>query len=86
VADPYDIVRDSLQRAQQRTGLAGLRFRPWLQAFRDYAFDKRDFGEREIRQQIDAAEASGTDGWMLWNPHNRYDDDGLAPETSSATP
>ncbi len=86
VAAPYDIVYDSLQRAQQRTGLPGVRFRPWLQAFRDYAFDRRAFGEREIRQQIEAAEAAGTDGWMLWNARNRYDDEGLqaAPPSNAA--
>jgi hypothetical protein len=42
-----------------------LRFRPWLQAFRDYAFDKRVFGAAQIRAQIDAAESAGSDGWML---------------------
>jgi hypothetical protein len=36
--------------------------RPCLQAFRDHAFDRRGFGERESRPQIDAAEAVGTDG------------------------
>jgi hypothetical protein len=86
VAAPYDIVFDSLQRAQQRTGLPGVRFRPWLQAFRDYAFDRRIFGEREIRLQIEAAEAAGTDGWMLWNAHNRYDEDGLHAEPPAAQP
>lgn len=77
VAAPDDIVRRSLEKALARTGLPGLRFRPWLQAFRDYAFDRRAFGEQEIRSQIDAAEAVGTDGWMLWNASNRYGRDGL---------
>lgn len=80
VAAPYEIVQRSLQRAIERTGLPGVRFRPWLQAFRDYAFDRRAFGEREIRLQTDAAEAMGTDGWMLWNPGNRYTEDGLDPD------
>jgi hypothetical protein len=86
VAEPYDIVHDSLQRALKRTGLPGVRFRPWLQAFRDYAFDRRAFGEREIRLQIDAADAAGTDGWMLWNARNRYDDEGLQSEPPSHSP
>lgn len=77
VAAPYEIVHRSLQRALERTGLPGTRLRPWLQAFRDYAFDRRTFGEREIRLQIEAAEASGTNGWMLWNASNRYEDAGL---------
>jgi hypothetical protein len=80
VAAPFEIVQHTLQRAIERTGLPGLRFRPWLQAFRDYAFDRRAFGEREIRLQIDAANAVGTNGWMLWNPGNRYAQEGLELE------
>ena len=77
VADPGQIVRRSLAEAKARTGLPGVRFRPWLQAFRDYAFDKREFDADDIRAQTDAADAAGTDGWMLWNPRNRYDADQL---------
>ena len=72
VAHPYEIVYLSLARARQRSGATALRFRPWLQAFRDYAFDRRSFDEDEMRAQIRAAEAFGSDGWMLWNPHNLY--------------
>lgn len=77
VAAPFEIVDHTLRRAMERTHVSGLRFRPWLQAFKDYAFDRREFGEHEIRQQIDAAEGCGTDGWMLWNPRNRYEAAGL---------
>ncbi len=73
VSDPGQIVRRSLAEAAERTGLPGVRFRPWLQAFRDYAFDHREFDAAEIRAQTAAAEAAGSDGWMLWNPRNRYD-------------
>jgi len=84
VANPYATVERSLQRARERTGLPGVRFRPWLQAFRDYAFDRRVFGEQEIHAQIDAAESVGTDGWMLWNPRNQYQDVGPGPEADPA--
>jgi hypothetical protein len=57
--------------------LPPVRFRPWLQAFRDYAFDRRPFGAAEIRAQINAAERFGSNGWMLWNPRNVYSRDGL---------
>jgi hypothetical protein len=77
VAYPYEIVSLSLERARQRTGLPPTRFRPWLQAFRDYAFDRRAFGGSEIRAQIAAAERFGSDGWMLWNPRNEYSGEGL---------
>jgi hypothetical protein len=79
VEHPDQIVRLSLDQARQRTGLPPQHFRPWLQAFRDYAFGGRPFTAGEIRRQIDAAEAFGTAGWMLWNPNNRYSADDLKP-------
>ena len=73
VEKPGEIVSRSLAEAKRRTGLPGVRFRPWLQAFRDYAFDHREFNAEMIRAQVDAADAEGTNGWMLWNARNRYD-------------
>jgi hypothetical protein len=78
VANPYEIVYLSLKRAQERSRLPPIRFRPWLQAFRDYAFDKRWFKGQELRSQIKAAEEFGSHGWMLWNPCNIYSQDGLS--------
>jgi hypothetical protein len=77
VAHPYEIVYRSLARAKERSGLPPVRFRPWLQAFRDYAFDRREYGAKQIMQQIRAAEDFGSNGWMLWNPRNEYSADGL---------
>jgi hypothetical protein len=77
VAHPYEIVYHSLVRARERSGLSPVRFRPWLQAFKDYAFDRRAYGAEEIRQQIKAAEDFGSNGWMLWNPRNEYSLEGL---------
>ena len=82
VEHPHEIVYYSLEKAKHRTNLPGLRFRPWLQSFRDYAFDKRQFQGEQIRAQIDAAEKSGSDGWMLWNPRNSYTRDGLRPKSA----
>lgn len=72
VQHPYEIVHRSLERALERTHLAPVRFRPWLQAFPDYAFGGGAFTGGEVRAQITAAEDIETNGWMLWNPHNRY--------------
>ena len=72
VAHPYEIVYRTLKRSQERTGLEPVRFRPWLQAFRDYAFDRRYFGRQQIQAQISGAEQFGSGGWMLWNPQNIY--------------
>ncbi|MBV8467401.1 MAG: hypothetical protein JO218_15780, partial [Burkholderiales bacterium] len=79
VAASGTVVQRSLEKAEQRTKTDGVHFRPWLQSFKDYAFDRRKFGADDIRKQIDAAEAAGTDGWLLWNPRNDYSDAGLEP-------
>ena len=76
--DPYRIVFASLRRAQERTGFSPLVFRPWLQAFNDYAFDHRKFGKAQLRAQIKAAQDAGAEGWLLWDPRNRYPADALA--------
>jgi hypothetical protein len=72
VKHTYEIVYLSLKRAQERTGANPLRFRPWIQAFRDYAFRGGDFKEDRMRIQIQAADKFGASGWMFWNPRNVY--------------
>jgi hypothetical protein len=72
VANSHEIVYRSLERARVRSKVDAVRFRPWLQAFRDYAFDRRQFGPEELQQQISAAERFGSNGWLLWNPRNAY--------------
>jgi len=83
VTHPYQIVRLSLDRARERLGIAPKRFRPWLQAFKDYAFDRRPFDSEEVAAQIKAASDFGSDGWMLWNARNDYDGIGLAAADSA---
>jgi len=77
VAHPYEIVALTLKKARERANIPAIRFRPWLQAFKDYAFDRRYFYGPEIRSQISAADKFGSNGWMLWNPRNVYKKDGL---------
>jgi len=72
VQNPYEIVYLTLKHAVERTHASPLRFRPWLQVFRDYAFGGRIFGEEEMQIQIKAAEEFGSSGWMFWNPRNVY--------------
>jgi hypothetical protein len=78
VAEPYSIVYASLAKARARLDISAKRFRPWLQAFKDYAFDRRSFDADEVAEQIRAATDFGSNGWMLWNAHNVYSDSGLA--------
>ena len=85
VLHPHQIVYLSLRKAEERTGLPPVRFRPWLQAFRDYAFGGQPFGGKEIATQIDAAQTFGSDGWMLWNPRNVYTTAGLPSKSGMVT-
>lgn len=77
--NPYEIVRRSLEHTRERTGVPPVRFRPWLQAFADYGFGAGAFTSGEVRAQIRAADDFGANGWMLWNPRNRYSAADLRP-------
>ncbi len=85
VANSQEIIYRSLERARARANVDPVRFRPWLQAFRDYAFDRRQFGQEEIQQQIEAAERFGSDGWLLWNPRNVYVADNIKRAAPTVT-
>jgi hypothetical protein len=77
-------VHDSVKLIRKRSGSYPVRVRPWLQDFRDYAFDRRVFGTTEIRAQISGADDAGATGWMLWNPRNVYTVAALKPKGSTA--
>ncbi len=73
----YQVVKQSLDRALLKSKGSPKAYRPWLQAFRDYAFDRRIYGDFEIREQIKASDDFGSNGWILWNPRNVYTKAGL---------
>ena len=79
VAHPYEVVLETIRRIRARAAHAPVQIRPWIQDFRDYAFDRRVFGVPEVRAQMRAALDGGAMGWMLWNPGNRYTAAALAP-------
>ncbi|HEX5498842.1 MAG TPA: putative glycoside hydrolase, partial [Thermomicrobiales bacterium] len=53
------------------------RLRPWLQDFTLPGMSP--YGAPEVRAQIDAAEAAGAEGWMIWNASNEYHVDAFHP-------
>jgi hypothetical protein len=69
---PYKVVHESVRLIRKRSAGTVALVRPWLQDFRDYAFDRRIFGVSEVQAQIRGAEEAGGVGWMLWNPRNDY--------------
>ena len=80
VQNPYEIVYLSLEECKRRTANTAVRYRPWLQAFTDYAFGGKVFGADEIAKQTKASRDADTDGWMLWNPRNVYTTNEIKPE------
>ncbi len=84
VQNPYKVVFESVRLTRQRATHTHVRVRPWLQDFRDYAFDRRVFGVPEVRAQIQAADDAGAAGFMLWNPRNEYTAAALRPKTAPA--
>ncbi|HLM13714.1 MAG TPA: putative glycoside hydrolase, partial [Reyranella sp.] len=80
VQNSYEIVHLSLEECKRRTANTAVRYRPWLQAFTDYAFGGKVFGADEIAKQTKASRDAGSDGWMLWNPRNVYTTNEIKPE------
>jgi hypothetical protein len=83
MVNPYEIVKESVRLTRQRSQNPAAQVRPWLQDFRDYAFDKRIFGPGEVRAQIRGSDDGGGSGWMLWNPRNDYTAAALRPRPSA---
>ncbi|MBM2826375.1 MAG: hypothetical protein HW403_439 [Dehalococcoidia bacterium] len=71
-AYPYEIVYESTLRAVQRLKSAGVEVRPWIQGFKDYAFDRRAYGAAEIKAQERGVYDAGATGWIVWDPWVEY--------------
>jgi len=68
----YKVIRNSIRSSMRKHGLQAKDFKPWLQAFNDYAFGGKRFGQKELNDQIRACEQLGTSGWLLWNASSNY--------------
>ena len=67
---PYETIDISMRLGMAQIPGAELKMRPWLQDFSLPGMT--EYGASEIRAQIDAAEASGASGWMIWNIDATY--------------
>lgn len=94
VQHPYEVVYLTQKSAIDRTKASPLHFRPWLQAFHDYAYGGGNFTEERMATEIKAADDSGASGWMFWNAGNHYptgvfytgNGDKIKPAPAAATP
>src|SRR3989338_5587244 len=84
-AHPYEVVYNTLALAKQKLQEADkshVIIRPWLQDFNLGAV----YTAAMVKQQIKATSDAGfMNGWMLWNPSNRYTRGTLSSETEKAT-
>ncbi len=80
---PYEIINASINEALRKNDINPLRFRPWLQSFKDYGFDRKFFRSKEVSAQIKGAQDAACSGWMLWNPSSRFSQKGLQDVTSA---
>ncbi|TSC66851.1 MAG: hypothetical protein G01um101472_622 [Parcubacteria group bacterium Gr01-1014_72] len=75
-ANPYEVVKYSMDEAYRRASTTPLKLRPWLQDFDIGA----DYDAEKVRAQMKAVYDAGLTSWMLWAPSNRYTKDALLPE------
>ena len=78
---PAETVTYTLEAAERLVPGTKLKMRPWLQDFTYPLEGFSVYGPAEVRAQIDAAEAFGASGWMLWNAAGEFEVDALAPES-----
>jgi hypothetical protein len=65
---PYFTILNSMRDAKKRVEGETNKLRPWLQ---DFSL-RHKYGIKEVKEQIQAAEALGLDSWLLWNPSSNY--------------
>ena len=69
VVYPYFLVHRACSQLLPQTESHGIGIRPWLQAF---PYHVPEFDVTYVEEQLRAAEDSGANGWLLWNPDSRY--------------
>ncbi len=78
---PYAIVRRSLLDFERAVRGTGARVVPWLQ---DFSLGV-EYGEREVKAQIDATRAAGIDEYLLWDPRVTYASGALTRDAALPT-
>lgn len=77
---PAETIAISMQAGAAR--IEPSRLRPWLQDFSLAGMS--EYGPVEVRAQIDAAEANGAGGWMLWSADSVFSTAALTPAGEEA--
>ena len=80
---PYETIQVSMGLAVNQLDGHALKFRPWLQDFNMPGM--REYGDAEVRAQIDAVNDLGLSGWLIWDPNNWYHDGAFAPASDEGS-
>ena len=67
-----EVVYYTLEKAAKRLDGQSKKLRPWLQNFKDYAFDRRPYNGNDIKLQIQACEQARSSGYLLWDASNKF--------------
>jgi hypothetical protein len=76
---PSETVTYTLQQTEELIPGSMSKMRPWLQDFTYPLEGYSAYGPDEVKAQIDAAEAMGVSGWMLWNAAGEFQVEALRP-------
>jgi len=70
-ANPYEVIKGSMEEAQEKSASMekSAVIRPW---FQDFDWAGKEYGPKEVRDQIIAAKELGITEYMIWNPKNVY--------------
>ncbi len=77
---PAETVTYTLEQSQEWVPGTMNKMRPWLQDFTYPLEGYSSYGPLEVRAQIDAAEAMGVSGWLLWNAAGEFEAEALTRE------
>ncbi len=75
---PYEVIKKSITKREERVPGVVSKTRPWLQAF-TYGPGK-EYSTPEVYAQIQACNEAGTAGYLLWNAISEYPQAWLPPK------
>jgi hypothetical protein len=74
---PYEVVDQTLAIMNEQAREWPVALRPWIQDFGYGEFGP--YTAEQVRAEMDAAEARGASGWMIWNPDATFTRAALGP-------
>lgn len=78
--EPYETVYHAMTASQEKLEGMETGVRVWIQDFTaTWLADHLSYGPEEVRAQIEAANATGYEEWILWNARTNYTADALLP-------